>query len=76
MLPSLNYCNKLFLLITVRGKDLRLPHSILRMRVQRNEVAWSGIRFESKTQSTKTYRDWMTEALNVPAMADILAEVW
>lgn len=43
------------------------------MRIQRNEAAWVDIRFESKTQSTRIYRDWATE-FNVQNMGDILTE--
>lgn len=43
------------------------PRSILRMRIQRNEVAWTDIRFES-------IQILASEVLSVPAMVKILAE--
>lgn len=42
------------------------PQSILRMRVERKEGAWSELRFESKAQSNQAYADWVTEVLSLP----------
>lgn len=50
------------------------PHSILRMRIQRNEAASMDLRFKSKAQSTETYRKWMTEVLSVLGVVEIQAE--
>lgn len=50
------------------------PRSILRIRIQGNEAAWTEIKFESKSQSTKTYKKWMTEVLSVDDVVDVLAE--
>lgn len=37
----------------------------MRMRIQRNKAAWEEIWFESKTRSTKAYRDWAMGAERV-----------
>lgn len=41
------------------------------MKVQRNEAAWTKIRFEPETQSTKAYKNWAKEVLSVLAATDI-----
>lgn len=46
----------------------------MRTRIQRNKTAWTDLRFELKTQRTKTYRKWVTKVLSVPDVVDTLAE--
>lgn len=36
------------------------PCSFLRMRIQRNEVAWTNLKFESISQNRETYKKWVT----------------
>lgn len=45
------------------------PRSIFRIRIQRNEVDWVEIRFESTTQSTRIYKEWATEVPSALGMA-------
>lgn len=44
------------------------------MRIQRTEVAWANIRFESKVQSTRIYNEWAAEVLSVSNVSDILSD--
>lgn len=48
--------------------------SIFRMRIKRNESTWTDLRLESKTQNRETYRNWVTEVLSMPGVADTLPE--
>lgn len=50
------------------------PRSILRIRIKRNGIAWTEIKFDSTTQRTKTYKEWVMELLSVPDVVDVLAE--
>lgn len=50
------------------------PRSVLRMRIQRNEAAWANIRFESKIQTTKIYKEWAIEVLSLHNIADLLSD--
>lgn len=42
------------------------PRTILRMRIQRAEVQWTKLRFETKSQSSSLFADWCLPYCQIP----------
>lgn len=51
------------------------PRSILRMRVERTKVPLAELRFESKSQTNKSFDNWVTWVLSASSISKMMNKV-
>lgn len=51
------------------------PRSILRMRIEKVEVPWSDLRFETKAQSHRSYDAWVRKLLVIHGVSAKMLKV-